>query len=98
MCIMRRPIPALDVFAGPQPLLKRIVRDAFAWDYIHQASQQGTHPTACCLLSVLFHFLVRYIVNHALHGDTIFPVTAGAPRYTPFWPPRDPFIVARRWC
>ena len=41
----------------------------------HQTSQQGSASQQSMLLAFAFSsaFLVSYIVNHALHGDTIFP-------------------------
>ena len=57
---------------------------------------------ASMLLAFVFSsaFLVSYIVNHALHGDTIFPVTAQfAPYIFRFWPATCFSRSLRcRWC
>jgi hypothetical protein len=65
----------MDVFAGSQRASERIVCDCAARACISSnVTTKKPHRTSMLLAFVFSSaFLISYIVNHALHGDTIVP-------------------------
>jgi len=65
----------LDVFAGLNALLNGLCAIALCVGlYFIKHHRKAAHRTSM-LLAFAFSslFLISYIANHALHGDTIFP-------------------------
>jgi len=86
--MLRLTSPGAGCFlAGPQRASERIVRDCALRGIVFQSNinNREAHRTSM-LLAFAFSsaFLISYIVNHALHGDTIFPGHGPGAHAVPF--------------